>query len=159
MNPGPELDVTTALQKAFPGWRVRDIQPEQTMLKSDHRGRSDVLQINPINDVLPAKLIAAVEIPKSFASKRPMVRFEISTTDTSAEWLLSVKAKGVEIFPKAKVKLGKDQPWQEVSIDLTALAGKHFDLALEVNMRPKTPAKRYAEEFGYIRNIRITYSK
>lgn len=155
---GKDRTLTEQLIAIYQDWRIRDAHFENSKIGIEHMGRDKVVALVPTNDSLPAKLVATVEIPKSFAVKHPRLLFEVSNiTATGKDWTLSVKAMGVEVFPKTKIKLTKDAPWQDIAIDLGALADKHFELQIEVNSSVKHP-KGGASEVGYIRNVRIEWA-
>ena len=154
---GNDKTLTQQVVVLFPDWRVRDAQFENSKIGIPHMGRDKVVSLTPMNDSLPAKLVATVEIPKSFALQRPTLLFEVSNlVATGKDWTLSVKAMGVEMLPKTKIKLTKDAPWQDMAIDLSPLADRHFDLQIEVSSSVKHP-KGGATEVGFIRNVRIEW--
>lgn len=155
----PEKDFSRNFQQYLPGWRVRDINVEMSMYtQAEHRGKKDVLILNPMNDQLPAKLYCTMEIPKEYSGKRPMLAFEVSTTDKGSDWLLSVKCMNLEIRPKSAVRVGDDVKWMPVVVDLSPLAGKRFDLSIEAYMTPKANKKSWSKEKAYIRNVQLMWT-
>ena len=155
---GNDRTMTDQLIVFLPNWRVRDANMPTSKIGEKHQGRENVVILNPLNDVLPAKLMATIEIPKGFAGSKPTLLFEISSAANGKDWGLGVKAMGVDMLARTKIKLPKDNPWQEVAIDLSALADKHFDVQIEVNSTTKHP-KGTSLEFGYIRNVRFEWKK
>lgn len=155
----PEKTFSQSIQSAFPGWRVRDVMLKHSKFTStEHRGKKDVLVLNPINDVMPAKLFCTVEIPKDYSAKRPMLLFEISTKDNAADWYLSVKCMGIDIRSKTLVRCPETNKWQPVVVDLSPLSGKHFEVTIECYMSPKVNKKQWQEELAFIRNVQLTWS-
>jgi len=157
----PEKQFSQSIQEQFPGWRVRDItldQSQSMFTSAEHRGKKDVLILNPLNDTLPAKLYCTVEIPKEFSGKRPMLAFEVSTKDKNADWFLAVKCMNVDMRPKAAIRCPDEAKWQPVVVDLSALAGKRFELAIETYMTPKANKKLWKDERAYIRNVQLMWS-
>ena len=153
---GTDRTLTEQMIAFLPNWRIRDANFNGCKIGEKHQGRDNVIVLNPLNDVLPAKLMATIEIPKNFAGARPTILFEIASAVNGKDWALGVKAMGVDMFPRTKVKMPKDAPWREVAIDLTPLADKHFDFQIEVNATGKHP-KGTASEIGYIRNVRFEW--
>lgn len=157
----PEKVFSQSIQTQFPGWRVRDVMLDQSQsmfTSADHRGKKDVLILNPLNDTLPAKLYCTVEIPKEYSGKRPMLAFEVSTKDKNADWFLAVKCQNVDMRSKSAVRCPDEAKWQPVVVDLSALAGKRFELAIESYMTPKTNKKLWKDERAYIRNVQLMWT-
>lgn len=153
---GNDKTFSQELQTFLPNWRVRDTSPDISKIGIKINGREQVIQLNPLNDTVPAKLMCTLEIPKEFASKRPMLLYEVSATAPNKTWLLSIRAMNVEMFPKQPVKMKRDQEWTPMALDLSVLCNKHFDLQIEVYAAPKT--KKIKEEIGLIRNVRIEWT-
>jgi len=157
----PEKVFSQSIQSSFPGWRVRDVMLDQSQsmfTSAEHRGKKDVLILNPMNDTLPAKLYCTVEIPKEYAGKRPMLVFEVSTKDKNADWYLAVKCMNVDMRPKTAVRCPDEAKWMPVGVDLSALAGKRFEMAIETYMTPKANKKVWKDERAYIRNVQLMWS-
>lgn len=157
---GTDRTLTDQLVVFLPNWRVRDANFATSKIGEKYLNRESVIALNPLNDILPAKLIATIEIPKNYASSRPTVLFEVGTGSggKTPDWALGVKAMGVDVLQRTKIKLPKDAPWKEVVIDLSTLADKHFELQIEVYATTKHP-KGTAPEIGYIRNVRFEWKK
>jgi|GEM_PF-3642527 len=156
MDMGPERSLTQTAQGAFPGWRIRDLNIQNSSIGSSFRGRDKVAALNPLNEKLGAKLIATIEIPKAFAGKRPMLLFEVASKDGNRDWVLSAKVKGMDML-KVAIKTKDEQPWIDQGVDLSPLIGLRFELTLEAATKQKKP-KDMKEEMGYIRNIRLEWA-
>lgn len=152
---GNDRTMTEQIAAFMPNWRVRDANFKASKFAETHQGRDNVIVLNPLNDVLPAKLIATFEIPKSFATAKPILRFEVSNNN-GKDWGLTVKAGGIDVIAFTKIKTSKDVPWFDVPVDLSRFADKHFDVSIEVNATTKH-LKGTAPEMGYIRNIRFEW--
>lgn len=158
-----ETTFSENVNRIFPGWRVRDIKLDVSSAGGDQRGRPDCLTLQPLNDVLPTKLIATLEIPQSFAQKRPMLLFEASIREgvgktASKPMFVSVRAMNVEILPKQIVKGTKELPWLETGVNLSMLAGKRVEIQIEMCVPPKTKPDQIKDHIGYIRNIRLEWT-
>jgi hypothetical protein len=141
----------------MPGWRVRDVNVDNSKTIGEHRGRKDVLVLNPLNDQLPSKLIATIEIPKDYAQRRPVLRFEVSGKDGTHDWVLGVKALNIDIMQKQVIKT-KDINWIDTGVELAGLAGKRFEVSIECSMIPRTKQPKFAEQLCYIRNVRLEWN-
>ena len=158
---GNDKTMSEQLQALMPNWRVRDANFELSKINVAHQNRDKAVILNPMNDTLPAKLLATVEIPANFANRHPTLMFEISGTALNKSWLLSVRAMNVEMLSKQKVQLKRDAEWQNVAVDLSPLANKHFELQIEVYSSIKASGKaadKLKGELGCIRNVRIEWS-
>jgi hypothetical protein len=165
MDSGKDKSFTQKLANVLPGWHGKDIHDEDTYdakgkntngtkLGTTHRGRDGVLEINPINDVLPAKLIATIEVPQK--SQAALV-FEVSSKDAVHEWLLSASIANLPLLQKVPIKTRPPQEWLEVPLNLAIWSGKRVEVVLEIAMRPKTLSQVYKEQVGYLRNIRLEW--
>jgi len=154
LDGGMDRDFTMQLNSAFPGWRCKDVNATNCAVGLNHRGRPGAMAVNPVNDVLPAKLIANIEIPPKL---RPRLLIEISSKDGSHDWLLTAKLASTAVFQSISVKMKDPNAWQEVPLDLSAWAGKRVEVILEVAMKPKTKSDKYKEQLGYFRNIRLDW--
>ena len=157
---GNDKTMTEQLAAILPGWRVRDANKDNSKMGLKYPpvgpfARENTIALNPMNDVLPAKLIATVEIPKKFASQRPMLVFEVANPANGKEWYLSVKVLNTELLPKTRVKTTRDEPWMVIGVDLSALADKHFELEICAFSSNKKVTK---EMLSYIRNVRIEWA-
>jgi hypothetical protein len=155
---GNDKTLTESLIRILPDWRIRDAQFDNSKIDVPILGRDHVIVLNPLNDVLPAKLIATIEIPANYAGKQPRVLFEVSSSAPNKEWLLAVRAMGAELIPKTKVKATKDAPWLDVAVPLSGLANKHFELQIEVWAHSKKVAA-FKDQLGCIRNVRLEWAK
>ncbi|MGD0089975.1 MAG: hypothetical protein ABSE73_08650 [Planctomycetota bacterium] len=165
MDSGKDKNFATRLIKVLPGWHGKNINDDDTpdaqgkstnatKVGTTHRGRDGVLEINPINDTLAARLIATIEVPQKSKAK---LLFEIASKDAAHEWLLSASVANTPIVQKFQVKTKKGLEWLEVPLDLSASSGKRVEVVLEVAMKPKTPSAAYKEQVGYFRNIRLEW--
>ena len=148
----------------LPGWRVKDVHMDDKPAESSnlsgtsHRGKEQVLVLRPVNDVLPARLLATVEIPAKFKVLRPFLVFEISTKDAAHDWALAVKAQNIQLMGKTKVKTSPTESWHTVFTDLSAFAGKRFEVVIEAHMTTKI-APKFKDELAYFHNIHLEWVK
>lgn len=151
---GADKTLTPQISGLYPGWRVRDINTQNSAAGASHRGKDKVIALNPLNDVLPTRLIANIEIPAKF---RPRLLFEVSSKDGTHDWLLSAKVAGMQVYLKIPIKLKDPTAWQEVPVDLSSCAGKRVEVVLEALMKPKTKQDKFKEQIAYFRNIRLDW--
>lgn len=154
---GNDKTLSEQLQSFMPNWRVRDAFFDNSKINIKANGRDNVIQLNPMNDVLPAKLMCTVEIPAKFAGRQPTLLFEASSAATNHDWLLGVRAMNVDLIPKTKIVSKRNAEWTPVAISLAPLADKHFELQIEVYSSVKGQ-KKVKDELGLIRNVRIEWS-
>ena len=166
-----ETTFSESVNRILPGWRVRDLKLEASSASSEQRGRPECVSFQPLNDVLPTKFIATVEIPQSYAQKRPMLMFEASVKEGTAKgsakpMFISVKVTNLdvnprqqmEIFPKQMVKGTKEQPWLDSVVDLSMLAGRRAEIQIEVSVPPKTKPEVLKDYIGYVRGLRLEWA-
>jgi len=155
----PETTSSQSINTMFPGWRARDFNTDFTQTTTyDVKGRKNVLMVNPMNDVLPAKLLSTIEIPASFASKRPVLLFELSVKDFAKPMFVSVKIMNIEAISKTPIRVSKDLPWVDLGVPLHALAGKRAEVSIEFLMPPRTKADKMKEHIACIRNLRLEWA-
>jgi len=154
---GNDKTMSEQLNAFQPGWHIRDAQFETSKIGISHQGRDNAIILNVMNDLLPAKLLATVEIPAKFANFHPTLRFETSSTAVNKPWMLGIKAMNVDIYPKTRTVMTHAAPWQDVAVDLSGLAGKHFDLEIDMYSALKK-AKDIKLEVGIVRNIRLEWT-
>lgn len=166
-----ETGFSETVNRVYPGWRVRDLKLEASSANSEQRGRPDCISFQPLNDVLPTKFIATVEIPQSYAQKRPMLMFEASVKEGTAKgsakpMFIAVKVTNLDviphqqmdIFPKQMVKGSKEQPWLDSVVDLSMLAGRRAEIQIEVSVPPKTKPEVLKDYIGYVRGLRLEWA-
>lgn len=154
----PENQFSQQISALFPGWRARDFNTTFTQTTgAEVRGRKDVLIVNPINDVMPTKVMCTIEIPASFASKRPVLLFETSVKDLARAMFVSVKVMNVEVVPKTQIRVSKEVAWMDAGVPLAMLAGKRAEISIELMMPPKTKTDKMKDHAAYIRNIRLEW--
>ena len=158
MDSGHDKSFSLVLANALPGWHSKDVNEKNSSVGITHRGRDGVLAINPINEILPAKLIASVDIPPKSKAK---LLFEVSSKDGSHEWLLSVRIANAPILQKVPIRTQDPVVWQPVPLDLSMCAGKRVEIVIEIAMNlkpnPKTPQKTYTEQVAYLRNMHLDW--
>jgi hypothetical protein len=157
MPGGNDRQFTEMLALTLPGWRIRDVNPANSVTGANTRGRDRAIGINPINDAMTAKLIATIEIPEKASAK---LRFEVASADAKRRWLLTVRIMNQPVITSVPIQTTDKMAWVDVPpLDLSRFAGKRFDLSIEVAMAPKTPSKNYKDQVGYVRNIRFEFQK
>jgi len=154
MDSGKDKSFTMMLANVLPGWHCKDVNNTNSSVGAKHRGRDGVLVLSPINDVLPVKLMAAIDVPLKSKVK---LLFEVSSKDAGHEWLLSATVANAPIYQKVPIRTQDPLVWREVPLDLSECSGKRVEVVLETAMRPKTPANAYKEQTAYLRNIRLDW--
>jgi hypothetical protein len=125
---GAAVDIKAAVEKAAPGWAVKDCGPDMSPgLRDEYRGKKNVLMTHPLNEQTACTLTKSVDVP---AGKKTSLRLAVSHHD-EGDWQLLVKADGKELLKKT---VGKDSAtkdgWLETSLDLSEFAGKTVKLEL-----------------------------
>ncbi len=121
-----------------PGWQIDAPDFEGAPVKfPEFAGRRNVLMTHPYDEQKPAALVRSVVFPRD---RKSTLRFSVAAHE-QGDWELRVKADG-ELLHKQTVK--HDGPrWQEVKLNLEALAGRRVVLRLE------NAANNWEWEFGY----------
>ncbi len=127
-----------------PEWQVNAPDFEGSPAKlPEFAGRQNVLMTHPFDGETPAALVRVLMLPRDV---RATLRFSVAAHE-KGDWELRVKSDG-ELLHKQTVK--NDGPrWQDVALDLSALAGRRVVLRLE------NAANNWSFEFAYWSNLRI----
>lgn len=121
-----------------PDWQVDAPDFEGAPVKlPKFAGRRNVLMTHPYDEQRPAALVRSLVFPRD---RKSTLRFAVAAHE-QGDWELRVKADG-ELLHKQTVR--HDGPrWQEVKLNLDALAGRRVVLRLE------NAANNWEWEFGY----------
>ncbi len=127
-----------------PQWKVSAPEFERTPLKlGEYYGRQNVLLMHPFPD---KKTPTALEQKLTIDSAKHTLKFAVAADDRG-DWELVVTANGREL---KKLAVDHEKPrWKEISIDLSAFAGKEVALRLEGH------ATGWSYEFGYWADVRV----
>jgi hypothetical protein len=121
-----------------PGWQIDAPDFEGAPVKfPEFAGRRNVLMTHPYDEKKPAALVRSLVLPPD---SKATLRFSVAAHE-QGDWELRVKADG-ELLLKQTVK-HDGQRWQEVKLNLNALAGRRVVLRLE------NAANNWLWEFGY----------
>jgi putative membrane-bound dehydrogenase-like protein len=121
-----------------PGWQVDAPDFEGAPAKlPEFAGRRNVLMTHPYDGQKPAALVRALVLPPD---SKATLRFAVAAHE-QGDWELRVKADG-ELLHRQTVKHSGPR-WQEVKLNLEALAGRRVVLRLE------NAANNWEWEFGY----------
>ncbi len=127
-----------------PQWKVSAPEFERTPLKlGEYYGRPNVLLMHPFPD---KKTPTSLERTLVIDSTKHTLKFAVASDDRG-DWELVVKA-GDEVLKKMPVDHEKPR-WKELSVDLSAYAGKQVTLRLEGH------ATGWSYEFGYWADVRL----
>ena len=121
-----------------PGWQIDAPDFEGAPVKfPEFAGRRNVLMTHPYDEKKPAAIVRSLVLPPD---SKATLRFSVAAHE-QGDWELRVKADG-ELLHQQTVK--HDGPrWQEVKLNLNALAGRRVVLRLE------NAANNWSWEFGY----------
>lgn len=125
------LNVPESVQRGLPqfapGWQVKDCGPDMNPgLYPEYGGRKNVLVTHPLDQDTGCVLSRQVEIP---AGKRTTLRLVVGH-HPQGDWDLIVRAEGWELLRQTVGKDTASNGWREVSVDLSAWAGKLIRLEL-----------------------------
>ena len=123
----PGNSITRDLQKIAPGWEIRDCGPDMDPgLRSELRGRKNVLLTHPLNREKACVLTKTVKVPETGRT----IRILDVGHDERGDWELIVKADSKELAGKTIGKGSCVNGWTQVEVDLSAFAGKTVKLEL-----------------------------
>jgi putative membrane-bound dehydrogenase-like protein len=127
-----------------PGWQIDAPDFEGAPVKfPEFAGRRNVLVTHPYDEKKPAAIVRSLVLPPD---SKATLRFAVAAHE-QGDWELRVKADG-ELLHKQTVK--HDGPrWQEVKLNLNALAGRRVVLRLE------NAANNWLWEFGYWADLTV----
>lgn len=127
-----------------PGWQVDCPDFEGAPAKlPEFAGRRNVLLTHPYDESRPAALVRSLGLPRD---RRATLRVAVAAHERG-DWELRVRADG-ELLHRQTVH--REGPrWQEVTVDLSPLAGRRVVLRLE------NAANNWAWEFGYWSDLRL----
>lgn len=121
-----------------PGWQVDAPDFEGAPVKfPEFAGRRNVLMTHPYDEAKPAALVRALVLPPD---AKATLRFSVAAHE-QGDWELRVKADGELLHRQTVTHTGPR--WQEVKLNLNALAGRRVVLRLE------NAANNWSWEFGY----------
>lgn len=121
-----------------PGWQVDAPDFEGAPVKfPEFAGRRNVLMTHPYDEQKPAAIVRSLVLPPD---SKATLRFSVAAHE-QGDWELRVKADG-ELLHKQTVKHTGPR-WQDVKLNLNALAGRRVVLRLE------NAANNWSWEFGY----------
>ncbi len=131
-----------------PDWQVDAPDFEGSPVKlPEFAGRNNVLMTHPFDGEKPAALVRVLMLPRG---SKATLRFSVAAHE-KGDWELRIKSDG-ELLHKQTVK--HDGPrWQDVALDLSALAGRRVVLRLE------NAANNWSWEFAYWSNLRLDASE
>jgi len=142
--------VKEAVEKVAPGWKVRDCGVEMSPgLRSEWRGKKDVLVTHPLDQQTGCTLSRKVSLP---AGKKSALNLLVGH-DPQGDWDLVVKADGKEVLRKPVSRATARDGWLEVAVDLSAEAGGSIEL--EIVNQPSG----WAYEAGYWARIEVETEK
>ena len=150
---GIERDTCNMLQNCAQGWWCRDYSTDASNFNMSFRNKDKAIKLNPINDVISAKMVGTLDIPTGFNT---VLRFEVASNDDKSQWNLVVRINGQEILPKQMIRTKNGTDWQEIIVPLGALAGKQFDIQIEGWSAVKDPNKA-KQQLVYIRTPHLDW--
>lgn len=142
-------DYPEVLKQIAPGFSTKQVGLDGAGLLAEHRGRTKVLRIHPVNRETPCILSRKVDVPKE---GKTFLVLDVSCHE-QGDWRMIVKADGKQIHESIQGNTRLQNGWRTMRINLSAFAGKTIDLDIENH------ANDWMYEYAYLRDIRIVTSK
>lgn len=139
-----EAEWAATLDKVAPGFRVSAVGEGGVTWMFDFHGRG-VVRTHPLDRSAPCVLKRQVDLP---AGKKSRLRIVV-THDDKGDWQLVVRADGKELANQLVAKNTVKDGWLELSVDLSAYAGKSVQLDLE------NRANNWSWEFAYWNRVEL----
>lgn len=137
------------IQKVAPGFRVRDVGERGVVYHTSFRNRTAV-QTHPLDRKTPSALYRSLNVPGNRKTALKLV----TSHHPHGDWQLRVKANGRVINEQIiSSKTVSTDEWREVSVDLSAFAGKR--ISLEIENFPNN----WANEWAYWHEVKIETSR
>lgn len=96
-------------------------------LLSEYRGRATVVRTHPVNEETPCVLASEVTLP---SDKKAKLLLSVGCDENEGDWRLVVKANGDMVLDTIVGPQTTENGWVDLSIDLSAYAGKQVKLEL-----------------------------
>ena len=120
-------DLSKAIERFAPGWKVArcgsDMDPG---LKSELRGRENVLLTHPLDHNTGCVLSRTVEIP---SGKKTALHLVVGN-DERGDWDLIIRAGGRQLLRKTIGEQTTNNGWADVKVDLSQFAGESVKIEL-----------------------------
>ena len=140
--PGPESDTSFSPQELeqlglsqnfqglpqfAPGWRAQDCSDDPLLgLKDKILGREKVFITLPVDDTIPCRLLASLTLPET-----PHMNLHLVVGHyVYSQWFLVIMANSDEILRQEVSPDFSTDGWMDVTVDLSASAGKTIQLEL-----------------------------
>ena len=121
-------NIQKGVDKLFPGWTISQCGPDMNPGLKEWHGKNPVLMTHPLNRTTPCVLSRRVKLP---ADGKSTLKLCVGYHD-NFDWKLVVRVNGSVQY---ETLVGKgspfEQPWNRISVDLSAFAGQTIDLTLE----------------------------
>ncbi len=120
----PSIEV----QKRLPGWKVENCGDQMEVgLLNEFAGKKNVIATHPLDQNTPCTISRKVSVPKG---KSTVLNLTVGNFPRG-DWSLVVKVDGVKLLEKTiGVEADNATSWQDVTVDLTAYAGRKVKLEL-----------------------------
>jgi hypothetical protein len=110
----------------FPGWQVCPEAGREIGIVSNHRGQDDVAFVHPISPERPA----VVSNTLTLSNGNPCLFLKMASFAKDYDFLLSVLVNGKEVLPKRLICTPDSEPWQDITIPLTAWRGQKVKIEI-----------------------------
>jgi len=127
MGRSQKKDISKAVAKFAPGWKVNDCGAEmEPGLRPEWGGKTNVLVTHPLSEKTGCTLARTIAIP---AGKTTTLRLVVAN-DPRGDWTLAVRAAGKELLRQKISKATCTNGWRTVEVNLTPMAGKTVPVEL-----------------------------
>jgi len=124
---GVLVDISEDVEKFVPGWGISNCGIDMSPgLYDELRGKKKVLLTHPLNEETTCVLSKKVKIPDG---EETMLRLVVGH-HPQGDWTLIVKADDKELLNTLVGEETAEDRWLDISVDLTAYAGKSVNLQL-----------------------------
>ena len=111
-----------AFSRLFPGWET-SVEPGTS---PSHRGQDDVVFVHPPSPETPA----VVSRTLTLSNGNPCLFLKMASFGKDYDFLLSVLVNGKEVLPKRLICTPDSEPWQDITIPLTAWRGQKVKIEI-----------------------------
>jgi hypothetical protein len=124
---GVLVDISEAVEKFIPGWRISNCGVDMNPgLYDELQGKKKVLLTHPLNEETGCVLSKKVKIPKG---KETTLRLVVGH-HPQGDWTLIVHTDDKKLLNTLVGEETAKDRWMDISVDLTAYAGKTINLQL-----------------------------
>lgn len=131
------------LHAVAPGFSVSAVDGNGVTLLEKHHGRYCVIRTHPVKRDVPCVLEGSMTLPPNRATHLALALSYAGPVDGNQDWRIVVKVDGTAVHRSIVGKATAKNGWVDLSVDLSAYAGKRITLEL------LNEANNWAGEFGH----------